>query len=441
MEVNGAAAFLLALIPLVVIHEFGHFLMAKLGGIHVSKFCIGFGKKLFGFHYKGTEYCWNLLPLGGYVDFMGELVYTGKIPNDVRHFYNRPKWIRFLVLVMGPLFNLIMAFGLYWVYHTIRPVYEPINIGQYQVGEVKEDSPEFLAGLRVGDKIKTVQGDPVENWFDLETTISLTPEKDMTLEVMRDGESVVLTYTVSSDPIEGYGLMHFGPDNLIQLGNPSPGSPAEKAGLAARDLLLEIDGKPLTYNTRKILDETLAANAPNASTLTLSRDGENYDVEIIPVLMTDAEGKERFMAGISYGIHHTVRDLNPVEAIGEAWSTFKTSSTVLFEAVRKLVTMALPLKMLSGPVGVAQAAKKALERGWPTFIWMVAFLSLNLGIMNLLPIPVLDGGEIFVLLVEGITRRDFSLDTKMRIKMVGLFILISLMSFVIISDIIKIIKA
>ena len=438
MQVNHVTAFLLALIPLVVFHELGHFVMAKIGGIHVYKFCIGFGKKLFGFTYRGTEYCWNLLPLGGYVDFMGELVYTGDIPKDVTHFYNRPKLIRFLVLVMGPMFNLILAFVIFWGIHTVTPAKEYIYIGEpYTVGVLAENTPEGAAGLMPGDRILNYNGEPITDWNQMDLLVQFSPDKEVVMQVERGGEKLNITYTVPAHK-QGYGIQGFYPDMRIQVRRTVKDSPAAKAGLLAGDLVLAVNDIPITYYTSKQIGEQLAANSLGAASFKVLRAGEQLDLVITPYEKEDPETKEkRWVIGMEYEHEHTSRKLNVLEALPFAWATFLDQSTTLFKAVKSLVTGDLPMSMLSGPVGIAQVAKDAMAMGMLTFFSLLAFLSLNLGIMNLLPIPVLDGGEIFVLLVEGITGQNFSLDTKIRIKMVGLFFLVLLMAFVFISDIFK----
>ncbi len=439
---NIVLSFFLALIPLVVIHELGHFTMAKLGGMRVYTFSFGFGKKLFGFTYKGTEYRFNLLPLGGYVDLMGELVFNGVIPAAAQHFYNRPKWIRFLVLVMGPVFNMILAYLLYWTYHSMEPLRTPIYEGEpYTVGQLAEDAPELKAGLALGDRILTFQGKPVTDYDSLETEILLLPKKTVNLEVQRGQERLNLSYVVPADPKEGYGLRGFGPDVAVTVNSVVEGGPAAKAGLRPGDKLIAINGAEIRWSVRARVNEEITRLAPGPSEVTIERDGQRLNFAITPEQKGEADaetGKQGWLIGILMDYEHTRRDLSVLEAAGEAWTSFKRDSTVLFSAVKKLASGNLPLSMLAGPVGVARVANEALKLGFAQFILMVALLSLNLGIMNLLPIPVLDGGEILVILVEAITRREFSLETKFRIKNVGLIIILCLMAYVMTSDILKI---
>ncbi len=441
--------FLLLLVPLVVIHELGHFLMCKLGGIRVTQFAFGFGKRLFGFKYKGTDYRWNLLPLGGYVDFMGELIYTGEIPDDNKHFYHRPKWLRFLVLVMGPLFNMILAFGIFWAYHGVQPYLVPVYPADaYTVGYVEAESPEALAGLREGDIIQAIDGKPLEDHDKLREIIALSPNREITLQVMREGKPSEVRYTVATHKIDKLGRIFFHPSQRVMVGQVLAETPAQRAGLQSEDIITHVNDRPVVANTgaHNALTRLIGDAGANEITLTIEREGRALaPIRVKPEkkLIVTEEGKqeERWQIGISYGGEVRKVDLNWKEAFFAGWREITDNSTLLFHALRKLIIGQLSISVMSGPVGVAQAASQFFDYGiWP-FIWFMAVISLQLGILNLLPIPVLDGGEIFVLLVEGISRKEFSLDTKMKIKMVGLFFLIGLMSVIIVNDIIKVVRA
>ena len=433
-------AFLLILVPLVVFHELGHFIMAKLGGIKVTKFAFGFGKKLFGFKYKGTEYRWNLIPLGGYVDFMGEVIYTNRIPDDVTHFYNRPKWIRFLVLVMGPLFNLILAMGIFWIYYSAQPHRVPRYQGApFTVGYVVPDSAEAKAGLQEGDRIAEIDGETVTEVDQVPEHIMLSPGKEVTLKVERNGEKLEIRYKVSVDEVEGLGLTNFGPALRVLVYKILQEKPAARAGMRPNDIITHVNGQPVSPfelkepNIRQLLNE----RAPAASDFTLIRGGETLNLTVTPEKTKEGE----WQAGFSYGYEATERDLTWRESLVMAWDEFQRGSTLIYKGLKKLIIGDLPIKSLSSPIGVGKVAKESLDYGLLSFIFLMAILSLNLGILNLLPIPVLDGGEIFVILVEWISRKDFSLMTKMRIKMVGLLFLIGLISVVIVTDVIKIYSA
>lgn len=444
---NGVFSFFAVLVPLVLFHEFGHFLMCKLGGIRVTKFAFGFGKKLFGFTYKGTEYRWNLIPLGGYVDFMGDVVYTEEIPQDVAHFYNKPKWIRFLVLVMGPLFNLILALGLYWIFFSTQPIPIPKNVGEaYTVGFVIPGSPEAEAGLQAGDRISHVLGKEVTSYDEVEQELILNPGKEMEMTIDRDGTSRTLTFKVDRNKKYGVGVYNFEPMRKIFVSEIQPGKPAELAGLKNGDQILKINEKNFSvYSRDHAILSLLQEAAPGPSRFKIARDGAILDLEIQPELEAIEDPELQEAMGVTEVWRTGFRpemDMDVVHysfgtGLGIAWDRFIGDSQLLLKAVHQLVRGSLSVKTLSGPIEIGQVAKQSMDRGLWAYLLILAVLSINLGILNLLPIPVLDGGEIFVLLVEWITRRDFSIPAKMRIKLVGFFFLVGLMGIVIITDVVK----
>ena len=430
--------FLAVFVPLVFFHEFGHFIMAKLGGIHVTKFAFGFGKKLFGFTYKGTDYRWNLLPLGGYVDFMGDALYTYEIPDDASHFYNRPKWIRFLVLVMGPVFNLILAFAVFWIYYVaVNVQMDPVEDGKpFTVGFVMEGSPEWEAGLRADDRIAAINGVPVVESQQVTEHLFFYRNQETTFQVERGGETLEITFVVEEVPGEGVGVAtNIEERYLCQIHNVQEGSPAERGGLKTGDVLIAVNDHPIAFRSQATLDfiqAQFSANAPGSSTMTVLRDEQEHKITVTPEKQED-----RWIAGFIPGPRGEVVKVSPVEAFGRSWDACVQNSTLIFKGLRHLVTGNISVRAMSSPIGVAKAAKDFWDYSPAALLFLMAVLSLNLGILNLLPIPVLDGGEIFVLLVEWISRKDFNIATKMQIKFVGLIFLAGLMGVVIISDIMK----
>jgi len=432
-----AFAFLLLLIPLVVFHELGHFVAAKAFGIRVTQFAFGFGKKLFSYTYGGTEYRWNLLPFGGYVDFMGDAIYTNRIPDDVAHFYNKPKFVRFLVLFMGPAFNFILAFLLFWVV-AAQPAEEIVFHGEpFTVGVVQPDSPEKAAGLEPGMRVTAINDTRVTSVSQLFNELALLPNREIRLLVEHGDQSDVIVYTNGVDPVEGVGQAAFAPAILSKVGRIEPGSPADRAGLQPDDTILAINGQPVYYG-RVGDDSNMISEAINRAerfplTLSLLRGDREIELQVQP-----EEKDGRLIVGI-YPIPESMRvDQSWDQAMANAWHSFVDYSTLIFRFLSKLVSGHLPIKSMSGPIAVGKYAKDTLDMGWMIFIQLMAILSLNLGIVNLMPIPVLDGGEIFVIGVEWIARRNFNLDTKIKIKLVGLAFLVCLMGAVLVTDTLKI---
>lgn len=425
------------LVPLVVIHELGHFLMAKLVGIHVTEFSFGFGRKLFGFTYKGTEYRWNLLPLGGYVNLMGTAMYTGKVPNDPSHFYNKSKWSRFLVMLMGPAFNIFLAFGIFWAYYGMNPLLEPVWEGEvFTVGHVNPESPEAAAGLQRDDRILEINGSKVESMDQVNRLLGTNPGVEMNMLVARGSEQVTVRYTVGEHETEGVGLIQFDPKRRMMVFGVAEDTPAAAAGLQEGDIITHINDVPINgvFRDQNPIAAQIKSKAPEASQFRILRDGTPLELSIAPKLYED----EVYRIGVTTSGESRRIDLGPVESFKEAANQVVNLSTWILVGIRQLVKGVLSIRTLSSPIGVAQYAEESLDLGFWEFLWRMALLSLNLGILNLIPIPVLDGGEIFVLLVEGISRKNFDIETKTKIKMVGFFFLIFLMGAVILSDILKI---
>lgn len=432
-----ALAFLLLLVPLVVFHELGHFVVAKLCRVRVSKFAFGFGRKLFGFHFKGTDYRWNLWPLGGYVDFMGEAVYGDRIPDDPRHFYNQSKGVRFFILVAGPLFNFILAFLLFWYVFA-----QPLQIVQFQgdlftVGVVQPDSVEARAGLKPGDRILSYNDQEITSVDGFLNELALQPNKTIALEVERNGERLEIEYVNGVDSVEGIGAPGFSPAILAQVSNVQKDSPAAKAGLKSGDLITRINGQDVYYGgvgDISMVSAVLQEQTELPITISGLRDGQPFSIDVTP----DRDAENKFVLGIYLMPNSRAEDPSWVEALTRSWNECTRYSTLIFRTLKKLGSGDLPIKSVSGPLAVGKYAKDTLAHGFWYFINLMAILSLNLGIVNMLPIPVLDGGEIFVLGVEWISRKNFELQTKMKIKLVGLVFLFCLMGTVLISDAVKI---
>lgn len=433
---NRIIAFFLLLVPLVVFHEFGHFVVAKLGGFRVYKFAFGFGKKLFSFEYAGTEYRWNLIPLGGYVDFMGEVVYSDKVPDDAKHFYNKPKWLRFLVLVMGPAFNIFLAFVLYWMVFSNRTLYTPnYQRKAFTVGYIQPESKAATAGLQAFDQITTVNGKKVESYDWLNQEILLSPDKKLELNVLRDGNEQALTLEIPSHEVEGYGLIEFLPYERVLVREVRPDSPAALAGLQPGDHIALVNGEhvfPVAVGSIPQLSSLIEKRAPEASELTIYRDGAAQTLAVAPTKQDD-----RWLLGITTTSDYQSQTLSPAEAFTYSIQRCREDSLLLFKALRRLTQGELGMRAFTGPVGMSRVASETIRSGIWVFLGLMAFLSLQLGILNLLPIPVLDGGEIFVILIESISGRDFSLETKTRIKVIGFFFLLGFMGLVVLTDFVK----
>ena len=424
-------AFLFVLGVLVFVHELGHFAMARRLGIRVLTFSLGFGPKVLKVVRGDTEYCISAIPLGGYVKMAGEG------PDD-RHtgsgdeFMSKSKWERFLVLVMGPAMNLVLAVLVMWVV-----LYQGAEVPAYEqqppvVGRVVEDSPADRAGIAVGERIVSVAGRAVDTWDALFVAVLPQAEREIPI-VVRDTENRERTLHVVPDARTEFAMgdLGVGPEMRAQIISVTPGDPAERAGIAAGDVILEIDGEPVAGGD---LVERISGSPGTPLSMTLRRGEGLEQVTVTPVRRDD-----RAVIGVGFSeFEFRVVEPGLIEAFGMSLERNYEWSGLIFRTLWGLLTAETSPRQLVGPVGIAQLSGGAAQVGWVALFSLMAMISLNLGILNLLPIPVLDGGHIFIMAMEGVTRRDFSMRAKERMLMAGLVVLMMLMVTVIYNDLTRI---
>jgi len=432
-------AFILVLGPLVFIHEFGHFIVAKMLRIGVPVFSLGFGPRVFGFRRGGTDYRVSAIPLGGYVRLAGDEADENRqgLPEE---FLSRSRSQRFLVFVAGATFNVLLAFVAFWMLYAVWGKEEVPNPDAYPVVLMTaEGTPAERAGLLRGDVVIEIGGKDVKG-FDVfgdvyAREIALAPETRKPLLVEREGERITLELEIESDPVYGHGArpgwnLSWGGDETPVIARVSEGGRAEAAGILEGDRVVAADGQePIGEFDLRLL---LESSPEREIQLAIEREGERIALSVVPA---DEEGQGRI--GVFIGRSSVHRDLTLVEAARESVRVNLSNSLMLFHVLRGMVTRKVPLRTVSGPIGIAQVARDALLSSPRHFIWLLGFFSLQLGILNLLPIPVLDGGHIAILGVEGIIRRDLSDGLKERVMQVGFVFLLAFMSIVIYLDILK----
>lgn len=421
----GAPATLFALGVIVFVHEFGHFIVAKLFGVRVHVLSLGFGKRLWGFDLGGTDYRLSALPLGGYVHMAG--VQPEESTGDPSDFHSKPRWQRILVYLAGPAMNVVLAVvliaGVFMVGHEAQGMQ---NVPP-QIGRVAEGYPAALAGLQPGDLVTAIDGKPVETWGDFVFIVGTSPDKELRLDVEREGETRQLTLVPTADERE-QGLLGALPKFELRLSAIVKGTPAYEAGLKPGDTVRAINGDPVSEAA-----EFIAMVQPRAGeriVLTVERKGELKDFDLVPA---DKEGKGQI--GVLLGIYSPLPLLEALEAsVQFNIDIIKKTGQVL----GKLFTRQVSAKStLSGPVDIAVLSTEAALRGPKQLIFLMGFLSISIGIMNLLPIPILDGGHITILLAESTIRRDLSARVKEGFNQVGFVLLMMLMAAVIFWDLSK----
>ncbi len=437
VQIFGGTAFTLLVFAFVIgimilVHEFGHYLVAKLLGIRVEVFSLGFGPRLFGFRRGGTDYKVSLLPLGGYVKMAGEN-FDEALTGAPDEFLSRPKSERFLVAVAGPAMNLLLAVVLLAAIYVIgvtvpRYLREPAVIG-----EVEPNSPAAEAGLVPGDQIVAIDGDRMRTWEQVELTIATSPQQRLTFTIERAAHRLKREITVG---VTGEGdIGHIGVSPLIPaiVEQVEPDSPAERAGLAPGDRILKVEGPQRAAYTSPGMVELIASSEGVPLQFTVERGDEILTKEITP-----AKIDNKVRAGYVSQLPVIVEKYGPIDAVKRALERSVNLTLLTLDITWKLIRGKVSLRTLSGPIEIARYSGRAARAGFEALLGFMALVSLQLGIFNLFPIPILDGGVIFLLLLEGIRRKDFSLAVKERIVQAGLLFLFLLMGIVILNDLSKI---
>ena len=428
---TSIAAFTFVLGVLVFVHEMGHYLMARRIGIRVLTFSLGFGPKLLTVRRGDTDYCISAIPLGGYVKMAGEN------PDDVRsgaddEFLSKTKWERFQVLIMGPTMNIILAFVVMAVV-----LYQGADVPAYEeqppiVGHVMEASPAEQSGIRVGDLILRIGGRPVQTWEELFVTVMPRAERELEVVLRRGLQEVTIQVTPEAQTQFQVGDLGVVPIMQPQILNVLTGDPADLAGIRPRDVITAVNAEPITRDNPFV--ETINANADVALMLTVVRGGETLEIEVTPALRGNVG-----LIGVELSPFE-VRTIEPgpLQAIQMSFEKNYAWSGLILQTLGGLLTSETSPKQLVGPLGIAQLSGGAAQIGMVALFTLMAMISLNLGILNLLPIPVLDGGHIFIMALEGLSRRNFSVRIKEKIQLAGFVVLLMLMVTVIYNDLTRI---
>jgi regulator of sigma E protease len=436
--VTTLLAFAFVLGVLVFAHELGHFLAARWNGVRVLTFSLGFGPKLLKVRRGDTEYCVSAIPLGGYVKMAGE---NAEDPRSGRpdEFLSKTKWQRFQILIMGPLMNLGLAVVLLAVV-LMQGADVPAYLDRPAVvGLVLPGSAAERAGLRVGDVITRFGSAEVATWEQLEMAVASRPEREVEMVVGRDGREQRLTIRpdlaelrTRSDARFEVGTIGVLPDVHPAIRAVVPGEPAEKAGFQAGDVIVAINDERMVFASQ--VSEAIAKRPGEEIRVTVRRQGAEQTTLAVTPVRQGENGR------IGINISDAVRSFRPgpLEAVALSVQRNVEMSGLILRTLWDLVSGEASPRQLMGPVGIAQLSGESAQVGWIALLGLMASLSLNLGLLNLLPIPVLDGGHIFIMSIETIARRDFSIAVKEKMLFAGFVALMALMATVIYNDLTRI---
>ena len=415
---------------MILIHEFGHYAVAKWLGVRVEQFAIGFGKRLIGFHKGDTDYRINAIPLGGYVKMSGENPMDERT-GDPAEFLSHSRWHRFLIAIAGPFMNITLAIVLLTTVYMIHYEYPAVLDEPTVIGWIMKDTPAAKAGLLAGDRITRIDGIDNPNWEQIETTEFLSPGQPLEVTVDRGGKPINKTIVPEATGIDQIGMAGWSPKQpCVCITDLTPGMPADKAGLQVGDEILTLNGQPVPALAYMV--ESLKQTQDKPITLTVRRAAEIKTFTVQPVW-----NDKSYRIGIgNYATKVTTLPFG--QALHLSLVRNQRASLMILELVKKMLQGKMSMKSIEGPIRIGQAAGEAASRkGWTPLLELTAAISLNLGIFNLLPIPILDGGVILFLFIEGLMRRDISLRIKERVYQAAFVFLVLFAVMVIYNDLMK----
>jgi regulator of sigma E protease len=420
---------------LVFVHEFGHYAAAKLCGVRVEVFSIGFGKRLLGFKRNETDYRLSVLPLGGYVKMSGENPFEAST-GDPGEFMSHPRWQRFIIAIAGPFMNVLLAVSVMTgvnMAHFAHPDYEDRPA---VLGWIQDNSPADKAKLEVGDKIVRFEGIQNPSWEQIEPREAMSANQPLHLQVQRGMRLFDVTVTPVPIDKDQRGQVGWEPSYANTLSTVEPGLPAANAGLRIGDEIKSLDNVIVHSNTAVV--SFLQSNKDKPVQVTYIRDGKEATTTVNPVLL-GANNDKKYRMGVTLQppVHFDKLPFGAALAASLRWN--RENSLLIFEMLKKLAQQPrTSIHQVSSPLGMGPVLGDQVRQGsWFSLLFLTALISLNLGIFNLLPIPILDGGLILLLFIEGTIRRDIKREIKERVYQVAFVFIVLFAAVVIFNDVAK----
>ncbi len=433
---------------MILVHELGHYWAARFFDVKVETFSFGFGPRLFGFRRGETDFRFSAILFGGYVKMAGDYVNTGgeqsieQSAADPRSLYAKPRWQRMVIAFAGPAINIILAVvlltGLFMVHYPKMPTpQDPI------VGFIAPDGAAAKAGVMEGDQLVQLDSKTDPTWEDVVYKEIGSANKQFDVWVMRKGERLHFAITPLYDERIGAGYAGWGQETDVEVATVMDGMGAQKIGVRPGDILVSANGQPLRSISK--LHE-LVANGKGAPIDIVfarrfktqkDRIEQTFRASVTPVCH-DGEGQDRCLIGVQLQARLDVISLPLPQAFMESWRQNSQSAKLILKFLEGMVERRMSPKSLEGPIRIAQFAGEAAREGPASFLGLMAAVSLNLAVFNLLPVPILDGGVILLLFVEMLLRRDLDLRVREAVVRVGLVFLMMVVVFVLYNDISKI---
>ena len=430
---HNIPAFIFVLGVIIFVHESGHLLVAKAFGMRVFIFSFGFGKRLFGFQWGDTDCRVSLIPLGGYVKLEGEPEdhlsedTSGPVVGDGRDFLSRPRWQRLLVYLAGPAMNGVLTLSvLSGLFYTIGWAVDATRYERPIVGAVDPGSPAEAAGVKTGDEIVSIDGEALPTWESVQYHVVLRPDRDLEVTLRRGGETHATKVRSVATDEEKIGTIGVHP--LVRIGEVVKDQPAQEAGLRVDDAILRIDDKPVREFSE--IPDLVKDKAGQSLRLLVWRGGEVLEVGVVP--KDSGQG-----ARIGIGGKTIRKKFGAMASVAEAARFSWQNTKLTFDVLKRLATAQISPKTMMGPLGIAKASGERAKEGPASLFFLIAVISLQVGILNLFPLAPLDGGHMAILLGEGLFRRDFSVTVKTWVMNAGALVIFLLIGLVLYSDLSK----